>query len=119
MTRDDLDGAILDWLEAHVSTDDFGILGETMIVLRGARGKPPVVLVPVPWCHRPSKGERLMHGRLRAAGVRVLIVRSVAEVQMAATGLRAPAVPLIRPAIRQWVVRTLAAVQPTAWRAAA
>lgn len=113
MTRDELDGAILDWLERHISLNDYGILGETMIVLR-RRGRTPLVLVPVASFHRPGEAERHAHAALRRAGVDVLIVRSVAEMRLAVEPVVQRRALPIDP-----LVRYLGQVEPMQWVRAA
>jgi hypothetical protein len=113
VNRDELDGAILDWLEAHVSATDYGILGETMIVIR-RRDRQPLVLVPVASFHRPGEAERRAHAALRRAGIDVLIVRSLADVRLAVE----PLIPRRQlPALQ--LVRYLGLVEPMRWVRAA
>jgi hypothetical protein len=99
--------------------EHWGAVDGSLFAVRSADGV--VVVRPATPRHPPSVIERQQHDRLRAAGYRVLVARSTAEVAL--LPMR-PALSAGRPSAlgvgrRQALTRALRSVEPAQWRRAA
>ena len=83
MKRDAVAGQIAAWLSSTLRRDDFGRLKRYLFTVRRPGAALPLCLIPVAIGHHPSAEDRARKAKLQAAGHQVVIVRSVAEVQLA------------------------------------
>jgi hypothetical protein len=115
MTRADLINATFGLLSRICPAEHWGAVNGSLFAVRLAEGL--VVVRPATRRDPPSPTERQQHDRLRAAGYRVLVARSTAEVAL--LPMRA-ARPAPQPsALIITLTRSLRSVEPAQWRRAA